>query len=159
MANATRRTEVVPTDDPDVEYTVSQYGLEELESLEAYIRGCVIRAGDEAFAHVADPDERDKRMRPVIKHAMSYRIDTDDGFAYLENIPGYVRMVHQALKRKHPDVTLERCREIVSSPLGAKLFRAIAMVNGGLIKEKEPGESTAPLASQNGTSRQTAAIS
>jgi len=126
--NATRETDIVEVDSGK-EYTVSALGLMELESLETYIQGRIINAGRTSIPDDATPEVEERMMQPVIAYAMNTSITDDNGFKQLMNFGGIIRLIYYSLKREHPDITLEKCREFVVSGEQLKFLSPIGRIN------------------------------
>lgn len=140
--NATRETDIVELDD-GTEWTVSSLGLLELEALETFIQGRVMNAGRASLPEDITPQVEERMMQPVIAYAMNTNITDDDGFTKLLNFSGITRLIYHSLKRSHPDITLEKCRQFVATgPDMKKFLDTIVRVNKlkyqGAPKEKHP---------------------
>ena len=127
--NATRETEIIELGDGN-EYTVSAFGLMELEVLETFLQGRVMQAGRASLPTDIEPAEAERMMQPVIAYAMTLSIMDDDGYSKLLNFSGITRLIYYSLKREHPDIKLEKCRDFVNNvEYVTKFMDCIARVN------------------------------
>lgn len=109
MANATKAGIVIEYGDE--EYTLSPLGLRELEFLENWAQGRTIAAGRESLPEGISVKDADVMMGPIIAHAMRINI-MEGGFAMLRSPAGVVRLMYISMKRKSPDITLDKVREM-----------------------------------------------
>ena len=135
-------------------YQMSPLSDKDIAELDAWVQSRVIQMARASLLKDAPQSERDETLRIAMQTASSITWLSGQGAQILATVPGWTRLVWQAIKRNHPDVTEE---ELSAQMFSAENIREVNRVftEQNVVKEpaKEPAKKKGPKETRKGRKR------
>lgn len=136
-------------------YQMSPLSDKDIAELDAWVQSRVIQMARASLSKDAPQSERDETLRIAMQTASSITWLSGQGAQILATVPGWTRLVWQAIKRNHPDVTEE---ELSAQMFSAENIREVNRVftEQNVVKGiSEPAKKNEPKATRKGRKRKT----
>lgn len=140
-----------------VEYELAPVNLEDLEYLDDWVRGRVIRAARLSFDEGTSEAEKKMSMEAASIAAMESSVFSRGGVGQLLTPLGASRFLMRLLQRKHKEVTAAQCFAwLMRKDLKAELFETLldkfTRASGGDVPSSGGGSDRPPSSTKVGSS-------
>ena len=127
-----------------IEYEFSPLTLEDLEWLEMWLKTRIIEAGSAAVQSVSQ-SQGDRILRMAAVEAAEIDVFGGD-FAKLLSPAGVSRMLYRMTVKSHPEVTIEMCRDWISTREKAEaIHKKLDLIKAGSRSKEDADSNGTPL--------------
>lgn len=125
------------------EFHLSPLSDRDIEELNYWLQDQVIQVAVRSMSSVTDQRVRDELMDAAVRQASGLTFLSGEGAKRMRSLEGVSRVTWQGLRRRHPQLTYERVKELILDPKTIKyvneVFRKLNHGKAGEVKAPRDG--------------------